>query len=127
MSIALLLNRSIPGAKSSIDRHIERGERIAGAIQERFSIAEPRQWKAKHLRWILSRWITQFSQKTQYDYWLTTRVLASALGRWPDWKPHLHGSWCRDGVGGKPAKLARNNVGAAKSIIVAGQETAKEH
>ena len=36
MSIAVLLKRALPGAKASINGHIDRGERIAAAIQERF-------------------------------------------------------------------------------------------
>ena len=56
MSIAILLKRSLPGSKSSVAGHIERGERIAQAIQQRFGISEPRQWQAKHLRWVLERW-----------------------------------------------------------------------
>jgi len=44
MSIAILLKRSLPGSKSSIAGHIERGERIAQAIQQRFGINELRQW-----------------------------------------------------------------------------------
>ena len=50
MSIALLLKRALPGAKASINGHIDRGERIAAAIQEQFQISEPHQWQVKHLR-----------------------------------------------------------------------------
>jgi len=113
MSIEILLKRSTPGAPTSVNDHIERGERIARAIQEHFAIAEPAQWRAKHLRWVLDRWTDQFSLNTRYDYWRTARVLASALDRWPDWEPHLRGSWCRRGVGGRPAKLAHKDTGKA--------------
>ena len=106
MSIAMLLKRALPGAKASINGHIDRGERIAVAIQERFQISEPRQWQVKHLRWVVERWAEPLSPSTRYDYWRTARALAAALGHWPDWAPHLQGSWCRIGVGGRPAKLA---------------------
>jgi hypothetical protein len=104
MSIAILLKRSLPGSKSSVTGHIERGERIAQAIQQRFGISEPRQWQAKHLRWVLERWASEKSEATRYDYWRTVRVLAAALNHWPDWAPHLDGEWCRKGVGGRPVK-----------------------
>jgi hypothetical protein len=106
MSIALLLKRSLPGSKSSIAGHIERGERIAQAIQQRFGISEPRQWQAKHLRWVLERWASEISEATRYDYWRTVRALAGVLGKWPDWGPHLRGDWCRTGSGGRPSKIS---------------------
>ena len=107
MSIALLLKRALPGAKASINGHIDRGERIAAAIQERFQISEPHQWQVKHLRWMLERWAEPLSPSTRYDYWRTARALASVLGRWSDWESHLRGSWCRQGVGGRPAKIGQ--------------------
>lgn len=107
MGVAILLERAIPGAKASIRGHIERGDRIARAIQDRFGIREPRQWRAKHLRWALERWTSGLSAGSRYDYWRTARALASALGRWPDWEPHLRGPWQRQGRGGRSAKLAR--------------------
>lgn len=106
MGVAILLERAIPGAKASIRGHIERGERIARAIQDRFGIREPSQWRVKHLRWVLERWAAGLSASSRYDYWRTARALASALGRWPDWEPHLSGPWQRRGTGGRPAKLA---------------------
>lgn len=109
MSIAILLKRSLPGSKTSIAGHIERGERIAQAIQQRFGIREPRQWQAKHLRWVLERWASKKSESTRYDYWRTVRVLAAALGNWQDWRPYLEGEWCRHGVGGRPPKLSNSN------------------
>jgi len=105
MSIAILLKRSLPGSKSSIAGHIERSERIARAIQERFSISEPHQWQAKHLRWVLERWASEKSGATRYDYWRTVRVIAAALGKWQDWQPHLKSGLCRNGGGGRSAKI----------------------
>jgi hypothetical protein len=109
MSIAMLLKKSVPGAKSTINGHIERGERIADGIQTRFSISEPRQWQAKHLRWFLERGTVNMASTSRYDFWRTARVLASALGRWPDWEPHLYGSWCKCGTGGRPPKLTQKS------------------
>ncbi|MDI6748913.1 MAG: hypothetical protein QMD73_01885 [Rhodocyclaceae bacterium] len=113
MGVAILLERAIPGAKASIRGHIERGDRIARAIQDRFGIREPRQWRAKHLRWALERWTSGLSESSRYDYWRTARALASALGRWPDWEPHLRGPWQKPGLGGRPAKLARPRAQAS--------------
>ncbi len=105
----MLLKRSLPGSKSSIAGHIERGERIAQAIQQRFGVSEPRQWQAKHLCWVLERWASEKSDATRYDYWRTVRVLASALNHWPDWQPHLRGKWSRTGRGGRPSKISRSD------------------
>ena len=110
MSIATLLKRALPGSKSSISGHIERGERIAHVIQLRFSISEPRQWQAKHLRWVLERWASEKSEATRYDYWRTARALSAALGKWQDWRPHLDGPWCRKGSGGRPPKISSSNT-----------------
>jgi hypothetical protein len=113
MGVAILLERTLPGAKVSIRGHIERGERLARAIEERFGIREPRQWRAKHLRWALERWTSGLSESSRYDYWRTARALASALGCWPDWEPHLRGPWQKPGLGGRPAKLARPRAQAS--------------
>lgn len=106
MSIALLLKRALPGAKASINGHIDRGERIAMAIQDRFQISEPHQWQVKHLRWVLERWAGGMSDSTRYDYWRTVRALVSVLNHWPDWSIHLRGPWCKPGTGGRPPKLS---------------------
>ena len=104
----MLLKRALPGAKASINGHIDRGERIAMEIQRRFQVGEPHQWQVKHLRWVLERWASEKSEATRYDYWRTVRVLASALGRWQDWRPHLEGEWCRHGIGGRSPKLSNS-------------------
>jgi hypothetical protein len=112
MGVAILLERGLPGAKVSLIGHIERAGRIARAIEARFGIREPRQWRVKHLRWVLERWASDLSPSSRYDYWRTARAIASALGRWPDWEPHLRGPWQRQGKGGRPAKLARTKTRA---------------
>ncbi|MDP2431131.1 MAG: hypothetical protein Q8O33_03780 [Pseudomonadota bacterium] len=107
MGVAILLERALPGAKTTVRGHIERGERMAEAIMDRFGVREPRQWQAKHLRWLLERWASSLSPNSRYDYWRTARAMASVLGHWPDWEPHLRGAWQRGGKGGRPAKLAQ--------------------
>ena len=107
MSIAILLKRALPGARTSVAGHIKRGESIAGAIQRQFKIGEPYQWQAKHLRWVMEAWSREFSPSTRYDYWRTARALASVLGHWPNWEPYLRGPWCKKGIGGRKPKLAR--------------------
>ncbi|MBI5920487.1 MAG: hypothetical protein HY847_02425 [Betaproteobacteria bacterium] len=114
MNIEILLKRSVPGAKKTVEDHIARGQRIAEAIQKNFNISEPWQWQAKHLRWMLQGWANKFSLATQKDYWRTARVLASALDHWPDWEPYLRGQWSPHGVGGRPAKLARGRTDKSK-------------
>jgi hypothetical protein len=110
MNIRLLLERAQPGTHSSVEGHIKRGERVAKAIQERFGVSEPRQWQAKHLRWVLTVWAADRSLATRYDYWRTARSMAAALGKWPAWEPHLRGgAHCltgRKNGGGRPPKLA---------------------
>jgi hypothetical protein len=106
MSVRIMLQRSLPGTKKTIEGHIKRGEWIAQAIQSQFEIVQPHQWQVKHLRWILDRKLADKSLATKYDYWRTARVLASVLQRWPAWEPYLRGPWCKNGVGGRPAKLA---------------------
>jgi hypothetical protein len=81
MGVAILLERALPGAKASLRGHIERAGRIARAIETRFRIWEPHQWRVKHLRWALERWSINLLPSSRYDYWRTVRAIASALGR----------------------------------------------
>jgi hypothetical protein len=113
MSIALLLSAAIPGSKNTIRDHIRRGGRIAAAIQQRYLITNPHQWQAKHLRWFLDARTWGMPSSSRYDYWRTCRALASALGHWPDWEPHLQGKWNPHTTkqrGGRPAKLAHKSA-----------------
>lgn len=122
--IDVLLRRAQPGKSSGVQSHIRRGRRIATLIENRWGIREPYQWKAKHLQWLLKAGVAELSPASQYDYYRTACVLAAALGRWPDWEPHLRGPWMRPkapgpnpgGPGGRPRKLARPRQpkGAAK-------------
>ncbi|MFY0992890.1 hypothetical protein [Halomonas sp. C05BenzN] len=114
--IEILLRRAQPGKSGGVKAHIKRGERIARAIEERWGIREPYQWRVKHLQWALKTGAANLAQASQYDYWRTACVLAAALGHWPDWEPHLRGPWTRPkppgprpgAPGGRPRKLARS-------------------
>lgn len=123
MKVRTLLERAQPGKTAGVRAHIRRGIALAQAIEGRWpDLRTPRQWRAKHLRWALEVWAAQWGPPTRYDYWRTARVLAAALGRWPDWEPHLRGPWCRPdgaqkprGAGGRPAKLAARGQGKGPS------------
>lgn len=109
MNMHLLLARAIPGSKTTLHGHIQRAERIAAAITERWQFHTPYQWQAKHLRWFLSQQTHGMSCTSRYDYWRTCRALASVLGKWPAWEVHLRGEWnphSKRHSGGRPAKLA---------------------
>ena len=112
MNIALLLSAAIPGSKRTVSDHIKRGERIAAAIQQRYQISTPHQWQAKHLRWFLEVQTAGMATTSRYDYWRTCRALASTLGHYRNWEPHLRVSWNPHNDkqrGGRPAKLAHKN------------------
>ncbi|WP_295402223.1 hypothetical protein [uncultured Thiocystis sp.] len=120
MQLSVLLRRAQPGTKSGVQGHLKRAIRMQTLIAERFGIREPYQFKAKHLRWVLEHGTAELAPSSRYDYWRTARALAAILGHWPDWEPHLRGSWIsprpdlpRDtqpttpSRGGRPPKLAR--------------------
>jgi hypothetical protein len=104
--IQQLLLHAQPGADASVAGHIDRGERIAAEINQRWDLSTVRAWKVKHLRWFLIEHCKIAAPTTRYDYWRTIRVLAAALDRLRDWEPHLRGPWVRSGSGGRKAKLA---------------------
>ena len=113
--IELLLGRAQPGKRSGVTAKVRRGQRIARAIEERWGIREPYQWKAKHVRWFLEVETAGLLRSTRYDYWIAASAIAAAMGRWPDWEPHLRGPWTRPkppgprpgAPGGRPRKLAQ--------------------
>ena len=121
MQIEILLRRAQPGSRRTVQQHIRRAQRLRDLIAEQFGIREPYQYRAKHLRYALEGGTTGLAASTRYDYWRTARVIAAALGKWPDWEPNLRGSWtaarvamgdpeqasARKGMGGRPPKLAR--------------------
>lgn len=106
--IRQLLKHAQPGASITVRGHIRRGIQMAMAIQGKFGVRSVFLWRAMQLRWVLEHWSpgSGHSASTTYDYFRTARVIAAALGRWPDWKLALSGGWCRCGRGGRPAKLA---------------------
>lgn len=103
-----LLHRAHPGAHATVRAHIRRGDRVAAVIMERWQIHSVKQWRVKHVRWFLDVWCTRqgISEAARYDYWLTVRALAAALGRWKDWEGYLNGPWCRNGTGGRKPRLS---------------------
>lgn len=114
--IEILLRRAQPGKTGGVLAHIRRGRRIATLIETRWGVREPYQWRAKHLQWVLKAGVAHLSSASRYDYWRTCRVIAAALGHWPDWEPHLRGCWTRPGTpglnpgapGGRPVKIAQS-------------------
>jgi hypothetical protein len=93
MRIEVLLRRAQPGSHRSVQQHIRRAQRLHDWITERFGVREPYQYRAKHLRYALEHGTAGLAASTRYDYWRTARVLAAAIGKWPDWEPHLRGPW----------------------------------
>ena len=114
-AIRRVLHRAQPGSRGGVEAHIRRAERLAALIADRWQIQRPEQWRAKHLRWALEHGpgIADAAPATRYHYYWAGRAVAAALGRWPDWEPHLRGPWqtpdgrvsSRD-QGGRPARLA---------------------
>lgn len=121
MRIRTLLERAQPGTRGGVEDHIRRGEALAEAIQGRWGVRNAHQWRAKHLRWALEVWAAEMAPATRYHYWRTARSIAAALGRWPEWEPHLRGPWTSPtsskgcGAGGRPAKMATRAQGSKKS------------
>ena len=104
--INLLLERSIPGARSTVRAHIKRGVLIQQAIRRHWGVARPARWKLKHLRWFLTECETWgFSATKRYHYWLTVRAMVAALDKLADWEPHFRGPWRPEGTGGRSPNL----------------------
>ena len=131
-----ILGRSQPGTRGGVAQHVVRGEAMRVLIAERFGVARPEGWQAKHLRWALERGLASRSPATRYHYWLSARVIAAVLGHWPAWEPHLRGPWttptgsprarpsAADGLrrGGRPPKLAaRHGAGKLKIFEFSGE------
>ena len=54
------------------------------------------------LRWVLEHGLPDVGPATRYHYYRTVRVIAAVLGHWPDWEPHLRGSWTTPSGTGPP-------------------------
>ena len=111
--IRILIERAQPGSSGVIRTHVARGECMRDLIEEQFHVSHPKQWQAKHARWVLERGLSNISPATKYHYYRTMRVIVAALGKWPDWEPHLRGSWqtptgaaLQKDIGGRPPRLA---------------------
>lgn len=98
-----------PRKKYTIKGHAQRLARIRRLIEHRFGVANPRQWKAKHVRWLMKDGLGDISPATAYDYWRTCRLVLEARGVYQDWEPHLRGAWLNPkgelrsiGRGGRP-------------------------
>lgn len=117
-SIHQILRRAQPGSSGAVHDHIRRSKRIAAAIEGRWGVDHPHQWRLKHVRWYLERSCRHLTPATRYDHWRTIRVLLAAMGRLPNWEPRLRGPWCsKDGIShprsrrGRPPKLANRAQG----------------
>ncbi|WP_022949779.1 hypothetical protein [Methylohalobius crimeensis] len=106
--IRRLLERAQPGSRGGVERHIRRGEQLRTLIESRYGVTHPRQWRAKHLRWALEHGLADLAPGTRYHYWRTARACAAALGEWPDWEPHLRGSWTRPDGGKSVSRIGRS-------------------
>lgn len=79
-------------------------------IERHFGIDRPEGWQSKHLRWALERGLASRSPATRYGYWRAARAIASALGHWPDWEPHLRGPWTSPSGASRPPLSAADRV-----------------
>ena len=118
-AIHRLLERAQPGSHGGVAQHIRRGEILRQRIAERWHLGRPEQWRLKHVRWVLEHGLPDVGPATRYHYYRTVRVIAAVLGHWPDWEPHLRGSWTTPtGTGprasaergGRPPKLAQRGA-----------------
>lgn len=82
-----------PRKKRTIQAHGRRMARMQQLIHERFGVKHPRQWKAKHVRWLMKDGLGDISPATAYDYWRTCRLVLKVLDVYKDWEPHLRGPW----------------------------------
>lgn len=87
------LVKSQPRKAGTIKAHARRLARIRGLIDKRFGAENPRQWKAKHVRWVMKDGLGDISSATAYDYWRTCKWVLEAYDVYEDWKPHLRGPW----------------------------------
>lgn len=103
------LVKSQPRKAHTIKRYARHLTRMRRLIEKRFGVAHPRQWKAKHVRWLMKDGLGDISAATAYDYWRTCRWILEVRGVYEDWEPHLRGPWMNPkgelrlpGRGGRP-------------------------
>lgn len=114
MSIEMFIRRVAKGAASTVKAHERRGGEIFHLILRRFRVRCHKQWKVKHLRWVLEHGLANKAPATRYDYWRTVEIYVAGRGLLDNWGKHLVGTWQRkdgrlpDGNprGGRPRRLS---------------------
>ncbi|MBS4155481.1 hypothetical protein IZU87_16820 [Cobetia sp. MC34] len=91
--ILMQLVKSQPRKSHTIRAHAQRAARSRQLIENRFGIKHPKQWKAKHVRWLMKDGLGNISPATAYDYWRTCCWILKELGVFQDWQPYLRGPW----------------------------------
>ncbi|MNJ49597.1 hypothetical protein D3C77_448360 [compost metagenome] len=89
----IFLGGVLSGAKATRKRHLMQAAAIQRAINDRWGLSAPEQWKAKHVRWFLHEHQKHLAPNTRYWYWLTVEILLVRLKKVNDWEPHLRGPW----------------------------------
>ena len=103
--LILKLMRALPGSKASRRAHVRRALLIQQSLSEKRGIEHFLSWKVSHFRWFLDQEMANRAMTTRSDYWRTMRALAAALGKWPQWEPHLRGPWSSESGKGRPPRL----------------------
>lgn len=85
--------KSHPRKAQAIKVHAQRITRMQQLIEKRYGIVNPRQWRAKHVRWLMKDGLNKLSPATTYDYWRTCRLILEVRGVYADWESHLRGPW----------------------------------
>lgn len=85
-NMQLFLSGRLIGSCSTRKRYIAQASKMQEAIAARWGLPSPWSWKAKHLRWFLTREISHHAPATQYYYRLTAKLICERLGKFEDWK-----------------------------------------
>lgn len=87
------LVKNKPRKAYTIKAHAQRMSRMRRLIEERFGVTNSRQWRAKHVRWLMKDGLGDISPATAYDYWRTCKCILEVRGVYKNWEPHLRGPW----------------------------------
>jgi len=87
------LVKNKPHKAYTIKAHAQRMIRMRRLIEERFGVTSSRQWRAKHVRWLMKDGLGDISPATAYDYWRTCKWILEVRGVYENWEPHLRGPW----------------------------------
>lgn len=93
VNFKMLLGGILTGSQNTRNRHLKEAERMLAAIEQRWGLKHPTQWRLKHVHWFLQEHLKTASSETRYRYWLTTRILVQQLNKTDDWLPRLKGAW----------------------------------